>query len=71
VGRSGVVDIGDAGFRYATLKISGTEVGGVGELDSGFPADVPAQWSAYFAVHDTDAAAAKVCELGGTALRPA
>jgi predicted enzyme related to lactoylglutathione lyase len=51
-------DIGDTRFRYATLKSGGSEVGGIGELDSGLPAEVPAHWSAYFAVEDTDAAVA-------------
>jgi predicted enzyme related to lactoylglutathione lyase len=62
-------DMSDAGFRYATLKIGGTEVGGIGELDS-FPADVPARWSVYFAVEDTDAAVAKMTSLGGATIRP-
>jgi len=64
-------DIGDAGFRYATLKIGGREVGGIGELDDSLPAEVPAQWSVYFAVEDTDAAAARAGQLGGVTLRPA
>jgi predicted enzyme related to lactoylglutathione lyase len=64
-------DIGDAGFRYATLKIGGNEVAGIGELDDSFPADGSAHWSVYFGVADTDAAAAKVSELGGNTLRPA
>ncbi len=63
-------DIGDAGFRYSTLKVGGTEVAGIGELDSGFPAAVPAHWSVYFAVEDTDATVAQVSTLGGAALRP-
>jgi predicted enzyme related to lactoylglutathione lyase len=63
-------DMSDGGFRYATLKISGTEVGGIGELDSSYPADVPAHWSVYFAVEDTDGAVAKVTSLGGTPVRP-
>ena len=63
-------DIGAAGFRYATLKIGGTEVGGIGELDSASPAGVPAHWSVYFAVEDTDAAVTRVGELGGATLRP-
>ena len=64
-------DIGDAGFRYSTLKIGGAEVAGIGELDSSFPAEVPAHWSVYFAVEDTDAAVAKVKALGGATERPA
>ena len=63
-------DMSDGGFRYATLKIGGTEVGGIGELDSSYPGDVPAHWSVYFAVEDTDAAVAKVTSLGGTTVRP-
>ena len=38
-------DMGGDGFRYATLKVGGTEVGGIGELDSSFPAEVPAHWA--------------------------
>jgi len=41
------------------------------ELDSSFPAEVPAHWSVYFAVEDTDAAVAKVNTLGGSTGRPA
>jgi uncharacterized protein len=63
-------DIGSAGFRYATLKAGGTEVGGIGDLDSSFPAEVPAHWSVYFAVEDTDAAVATVAGLGGSTVRP-
>jgi len=62
-------DIGDAGFRYSTLKVGGTEVGGIGELDSSFPAEVPANWSVYFAVDDTDAAVATVVAAGGSVMR--
>ncbi len=63
-------DISDAGFRYATLKLGGTEVGGIGELDTSFPAEIPAHWSVYFAVEDTDAAAAKITDAGGAVARP-
>jgi hypothetical protein len=64
-------DIGDTSFRYATLKAGGTEVGGIGELDSSLPAAVAAHWSVYFAVEDTDAAVATVSGLGGATVRPA
>jgi hypothetical protein len=64
-------DIGAAGFRYATLKAGGSEVGGIGELDSSLPAEVQAHWSVYFAVEDTDAAVATVSNLGGITMRPA
>lgn len=58
-------DIPGMAFRYATVKLDGTEVGGIGELGSGFPADVPAHWSTYFAVADADAAVMTVTSAGG------
>lgn len=58
-------DIGEAGFRYSTLKVGPGEVGGIGELDSSFPAEIPPHWSVYFAAGDTDAAARTVVSLGG------
>lgn len=64
-------DIGDTRFRYATLKAGGSEVGGIGELDSSLPAEVQAHWSVYFAVEGTDAAVATVSGLGGSTVRPA
>ncbi len=64
-------DIGATGFRYATLKTGGSEVGGIGELDSSLAAEVAAHWSVYFAVEDTDAAVATVSALGGATVRPA
>jgi uncharacterized protein len=62
-------DIGAEGVNYSTLDIDGRTVGGIGELGSGQQA--PATWSTYFAVADTDAAAAKVAELGGSVIAPA
>jgi uncharacterized protein len=64
-------DMGTPEFRYATLKAGGAEVGGIGELDSSLPAEVPAHWSVYFAAEDTDAAVARVTGLGGSTVRPA
>jgi predicted enzyme related to lactoylglutathione lyase len=58
-------DMSDGGFRYATMK-----VGGIGELDSSYPADVPAHWPVYFSVEDTDTAVAEVTSPGGTTIRP-
>lgn len=63
-------DMSDAGFHYATLRLAGSEVGGIGELDDSSAADVPAQWNAYFAVDDTDAAIATVNAAGGSLVRP-
>jgi hypothetical protein len=51
--------------------VDGHEVGGMGEYPGGTPAEMPAAWAVYFAVTDTDAAAAKVTELGGRVVQPA
>jgi predicted enzyme related to lactoylglutathione lyase len=63
-------DMSGDGFRYATLKVGGTEVGGIGELPSSVPAEVPAHWAAYFAAADTDAATAAVTAAGGRVIEP-
>jgi uncharacterized protein len=62
-------DMPDPDFRYATLKIDGREVGGIGELGAGFPTEVPAHWSTYFAVEDIDTAVATVAAAGGGVTR--
>jgi uncharacterized protein len=62
-------DMSSPEFRYATLKLDGKEVGGIGQLGSGFPPEVPAHWSTYFAVEDTDAAVAMVTKAGGSTTR--
>jgi len=59
----------DPDFRYATIKLGGTEVGGIGELGSGFPPEVPAHWSTYFAVDDADAAVETIVAAGGAVQR--
>jgi predicted enzyme related to lactoylglutathione lyase len=66
----GYGEIGDGGFRYATLELDGAIVGGIGELRED-QRDVPAHWSAYFAVADTDAAVSSVVRLGGRVIAPA
>ena len=63
-------DIGAEGIKYATLDIDGRPVGGIGEIGAGEP-EVPAYWGTYFAVADTDAAVARVLELGGRLIEPA
>jgi predicted enzyme related to lactoylglutathione lyase len=62
-------DMSTQEFRYATLKIDGKEVGGIGELGASVPPEVPAHWSTYFAVGDTDAAVATVTGAGGAVTR--
>jgi len=66
----GYQDMSGDGFTYATLMVDGHEVGGIGEYPEGTPAEMPAAWGAYFAVTDTDAAMAKVTELGGRVVQP-
>jgi uncharacterized protein len=63
-------DMSGDGFKYAMLMVGGHEVGGIGEYPEGTPAEMPAAWAAYFAVTDTDAAVAKVTELGGREVQP-
>jgi uncharacterized protein len=64
-------DMSSADFQYATIELGSQVVGGIGALGPAAADEVPAHWSTYFAVADTDAALARVAELGGTVLRPA
>ncbi len=64
-------DIGAPGMNYSTLDIDGRPVGGIGEIGADQPAELPASWGTYFAVADTDAAMARVVELGGRVIAPA
>jgi predicted enzyme related to lactoylglutathione lyase len=64
-------DMDADGFNYATTDLNGAPVGGIGDLPPQADADTPAHWMTYFAVADTDAAVAKVEELGGRVLNPA
>lgn len=63
-------EIGE-GFSYSTVKgaTDGEVVAGIGELDAGIPAEVPASWVTYFMVEDADASAAKAVELGASIVR--
>jgi uncharacterized protein len=63
-------DMSGEGFMYAMLMVDGHEVGGIGEYPEGTPAQVPAAWGVYFQVADTDAAVARVTELGGSVVQP-
>ncbi|WP_214369012.1 VOC family protein [Pseudonocardia sp. H11422] len=45
-------------------------VGGMLVMDDKWPADIPAHWMVYFAVSDTDAAAARAQGLGGSVAVP-
>ena len=64
-------EMGGDAFQYATIEVDGNTVGGIGRLPDEVPAEVPPHWRVYFAVDDTDAAVARVTELGGSVTRPA
>ena len=66
----GYQDMSGDGFKYAMVMVDGHEVGGMGEYPEDTPAEMPAAWATYFAVTDTDAAVAKVTELGGRVVQP-
>jgi predicted enzyme related to lactoylglutathione lyase len=59
--------LGSQAFYQAVF---GYEVGGIGEYPPPAPGQAPAAWMTYFAVTDTDAAVAKVNELGGHVVQP-
>lgn len=63
-------DMSSGDLQYATIKVDGRDVAGIGGLPPGGPADAPASWTAYFGVTDTDDAVSTVVELGGEALQP-
>jgi len=61
-----VMDMGDMGSMLG-FKVDGNDVASAMDLSM---EGVPPHWGAYFGVEDTDAAVAKVAELGGTVLMP-
>jgi predicted enzyme related to lactoylglutathione lyase len=58
-------------FRYTTLCAGEIWVAGIMDASTFLPDGVPAHWSVYFGVDDTDAALAKILELGGSVVLPA
>lgn len=58
-------------FRYTTLVHDGTWLAGIMDATGFLPEGVPAHWSVYFGVEDTDAALARAVELGGAVVQPA
>lgn len=58
-------------FRYTTAKHGEDWLAGVMDAAGFLPDGVPAHWSVYFGVDDTDAALAKTVELGGSIVMPA
>jgi len=58
-------------FRYTTLGEGAGQLAGIMDAGAYLPEGVPARWSVYFAVEDTDAALAQIVDLGGSVLLPA
>ena len=58
-------------FRYTTANDGENQLAGVMDAAAFLPEGVPAHWSVYFAVDDTDAALVKIVELGGSIEQPA
>ncbi|GEL16708.1 VOC family protein [Pseudonocardia asaccharolytica] len=58
-------------FRYTTLRQGESWLAGIMDASGTLPEGVPAHWSVYFGVDDTDAALAKAVELGGSIVVPA
>ncbi|MDQ1676594.1 MAG: uncharacterized protein QOC93_1738 [Actinomycetota bacterium] len=56
-------------FDYAVIRVADEPVGGRLRVGSDDPSGVRPHWLTYFAVADTDAAAAVVAEAGGTVRR--
>ncbi|MCU1428754.1 MAG: Glyoxalase/bleomycin resistance protein/dioxygenase [Actinomycetia bacterium] len=58
-------------FRYTTLGEGDGQLAGIMDASAFLPDGVPAHWSIYFGVDDTDAALARIVELGGSIVQPA
>ncbi len=58
-------------FSYTTLKRGEEIFAGIMDASGFLPDGVPAQWSVYFGVDDSDAALAKIVDLGGSIVTPA
>ncbi|MCX5193888.1 VOC family protein [Streptomyces sp. NBC_00249] len=57
-------------FDHLTLRLDGRPVAAVRGVGRSLPHDRGPHWMTYFAVEDTDAAAAKVAALGGGVVAP-
>jgi predicted enzyme related to lactoylglutathione lyase len=58
-------------FRYTTLRQGDAWLAGIMDASGFLPEGVPAHWSVYFGVEDTDAALVKIVDLGGSVLMAA
>jgi uncharacterized protein len=58
-------------FRYTVLRNGEEQLAGVMDAAAFLPEGVPAHWSVYFGIADTDAALDQIVALGGTVVQPA
>jgi predicted enzyme related to lactoylglutathione lyase len=58
-------------FRYTTLGEGDDALAGIMDASAMLADGVPAHWSVYFGVDDTDAALDRIVELGGAVVMPA
>lgn len=56
------------GMQYTLFKTGENDAGGMMDMPTEVPAEVPPHWMAYIAVDDVDALAKKTVELGGKLL---
>lgn len=61
----------EPGFRYTTLGQGESQAAGIMDASAMLAEGAPGAWSIYFGVEDTDAAVARVVELGGSVVEPA
>jgi predicted enzyme related to lactoylglutathione lyase len=67
----GVKDSPMGPTSYTEWLVNGRSIAGGMPMSDQVPANVPPHWLVYFAVDDTDAAVARVQELGGKVMAPA
>jgi uncharacterized protein len=56
-------------FRYTTLEADEKAAAGIMDASGFLPEGVPAHWSVYFGVDDTDKALAQIADLGGSTVQ--
>jgi predicted enzyme related to lactoylglutathione lyase len=67
----GYTELGDDNFKYSTIEVGGTTVGGLGLLPDFVPAEIPPHWRVYFQVDDADESVARAVSLGAEVVSPA
>ena len=58
-------------LRYTTLGEGEGQLAGIMDASAFMPEGVPAGWSIYFGIEDTDAALEKIGKLGGSTVQAA